>query len=272
MQSFQTLLRILALQVLAMIPVGGLGLLLFGPAGLVFGSIVAFAGVAIVGFLTERLILRFYPPVTEAPVGLQRTLERVAQIHEVRRVPKIYVFADPSPNALVARSIGGTGTLLISQGMAALLNEAELRAVLTLCLYRNQRIDLVAQTLSATLASGLLRLAPRQWVATLLVGQPSRLDRKPSLKAVSLTVLGFCVFLAILPLVRAILSLGGTFRILEVEAPVATPDAALQQANALRKIEKAAGSWGIEASPATLSLCLHHPWKQRQILSLIPGI
>ncbi len=76
-------------------------------------------------------------------------------------LPRIVVVQGFLPFALVARGLGGRGSILLSQGLLAGLNEASLRKVLESCIERSREGALPIRSLFSTLWILLAAITPR---------------------------------------------------------------------------------------------------------------
>src|SRR5262245_44658185 len=119
--SLASFLRRLFVFGLAMaLPAGAIGLSI----GWVRGAIVAEAALVLALLLAawraEKGISRVYRAREELHDGATRSLERVLATFKGKG-PKIRSFPDPAPQALVVRSPGSSGTILLSEGLLGLL-------------------------------------------------------------------------------------------------------------------------------------------------------
>src|SRR4051812_1101870 len=99
----------------------------------------------------ERRLRKIHGAKGPTPIGLKRSLSRVVA-RLGGQTPKIFVFSEVSPCAVVGRRFGGKGTILLSQGTIALLTEDELRAVIEACVHRTRERGIAIKTLAAILA------------------------------------------------------------------------------------------------------------------------
>lgn len=140
--------------------------MLWGWKGVISG--VAVAWVAILFFLTqlEKLILRANPGFQAASEGLERILNTVTvdELGDLKLpVPRLYVFPEPTPYVLVARSLGGSGVVLLSQGLLAMLTEREIQSVLRQAALRSSSPGVIFQTFCAISVLTLKRFTPKDW-------------------------------------------------------------------------------------------------------------
>lgn len=200
--------RFVLMSLICSIPGILMGLAFFGPMGGCCGLGISLLGLCCGSLWSERGVSRAHSIEPNTPQGLDRSLEvaahSISAILEISEpLPRLLVFADPSPNALAVRSLGGRGTILLSQGLISLLNEDELREVLILCLLRLKQSSIVFQSFCAILAIWALGFAPRPWVNLVFAGKTLSTREEQLLSPVS--GVGFLVFF---PVARFIFNLG----------------------------------------------------------------
>lgn len=161
--TLATLLRRVLILVLALaLPAAAIGLALGRVRGLIAAEALLGVSLCVVVFRCEAGVLAAYRVQGSAPAGATRSLERVlAPLGGP--TPRVRVFQHPSALALVARAPGAPGTILLSEGLLGILDESELRQLLTACVRRLRGRGMVFQTLCAWLAHLTLALAPRAW-------------------------------------------------------------------------------------------------------------
>lgn len=201
MQRLIILVRLLGISIVLSAPFVLVGTLIYPGVGSLYG--LALAGAMILGIaaFSERAMRRAYRANSTPPKGLQKTLQMAAG--KRKQLPLISVFADPVPNALVIRSLGGNGSLLLSQGLITLLNERELRAILELCLKRLDSTGITFQSFCKILAVWSLSFSPRPWVSLVFSGRTLSLKEEKLLSPVS--AIGFLI---LFPLARFLTKLG----------------------------------------------------------------
>jgi len=210
----------------------------------------------------EKAFSRVHRAEEESQIGLTRSLQRAVEKMPLNRLPSVRVFPDPSPNVLIVKGPGGPGTLLISQGLVALLKEEELRALFKLCAERSQSPGLLLQTLCSFMACRLFDLAPKDWVQLVLSGGKV----KPSLrKQHGLVGFRVFVFLMILPIALIFLKIGGDTRVASFKND--DPERNSNLNNALQKIERNKSMWEVTGNPGSASLFLVDPWSRGALLS-----
>lgn len=202
MQSLKMLLRFLSMvTIVSLLPVV-LGAVVWGGAGAWGGLIFSLVFIASIALATEKLIAQTYDAHSKIPAGLRRSLDLVLE-ESGRDFARILIYPNPLPNALVVRRIGGHGSILISQGLVALLSEGELRKVLKMCLARLEEPTLVFQSLNSVFAVGVLGLVPRSWFKLVFGGRlPDNLEKT------ELGPFSTLIFLILFPVVQFFLNAG----------------------------------------------------------------
>ena len=172
-----------------------------GPWWAILGVIPAVVALSVAFLGAEGVVARAHGVPDETSATLGGTLARVLEERGVRggSVPRVAVFPNPLPMALVARSARSAGTVLISEGAAIRLSETDLRRVLDACLDRAEAPGIVVTSACAVLSSWLLRFVPRGWVGTVLGS-----TRTPGEGEKALGTLGALVFLVIYPVFQAL--------------------------------------------------------------------
>src|SRR4051794_1543400 len=116
--------RFLKLLIGFAVPLAAVGACLLGLTGA-----IALAGAFVFLLLmaslaAESVIVRSHRVVEgETGAGLDRSLEHA--LEGAGRLPRIRIYEEPAPNAVVVRSFFGKGTILVSRGLVALLDERE---------------------------------------------------------------------------------------------------------------------------------------------------
>lgn len=160
--------RCLVLLLAISIPFALTGLALGWVRGLVMGVVLGLLLILVAALRAESGLLKAYRVRTEAPAGASRSLERVMECAELTgKQPKIFSFSDPAPQALVVRSPGSVGSILVSEGLLGVLTEDELRHLLLSCVTRLRARGIRFQSLCAWMAHIALEFAPRPWIELL---------------------------------------------------------------------------------------------------------
>jgi heat shock protein HtpX len=202
MYLLKILMRYLHLSiVVSFIPVL-LGAAISGFHGMVLGLLFSWIVIVLIALTSEKILPQIFGAQSQVPAGLRRTLDCVLKGTDFKR-PRILIYADSYPNALVVRAITGRGSILVSQGMIALLSDRELREVMKLCLVRLGERTLVFQSLSSIFAICVLSLIPRSW-SKLAFGRQISYSKKET----ELGPFSTLVFLLLYPVVQFFLSVG----------------------------------------------------------------
>ena len=197
--------RLFLISLIFGVPFSLLGLIMFGKWGALALGIGTLLSLFCLACFSESGIARVHRAALHVPPGLDHSLAFSAQaaFSEEDILPRIMVFPEPRPKAFAVRAIGSRGTILLSQGLIAVLNEAELRTLLTACIIKIRKRGSVFQSFCCFLALSILSLAPRVWNSLLLRGKslsPSE-ERK-------LSPLSALVFLVFYPFARFLLACG----------------------------------------------------------------
>ncbi len=156
--------------------IGGLlvvcGGLIGGHAGVVIGLIL---GVAVVGsswWFSDRLAIhstraRILGP-HEAP-ALQAMVTELAE-RAALAPPRLYLAPSPQPNAFATGRAPSHAVVVVTEGLLALLEPAEVRAVLAHELAHIRHRDTLLTSVAAAVATTIVALASLVWLSTLLGG------------------------------------------------------------------------------------------------------
>ncbi len=255
-------------------PLAGVGFAVAQNPGAAAGTLTGLLALLTISFCSERVILRKFSGTRELPMGLAKSLEYgmagLADLEELR--PKLAVFPSSAPNAVVVRELGSPGTLLLSQGLLALLSEPELRSILRLCAVELRSPGIRIRSLSAVLALWVLELAPRNWVETILTG---RRIPKPNSKN-SLGPFSAMLFLLLFPAARSFLALSrrsSHFTVLLVNArqgPGAEPAYHWGRicSGALQRMSQTLTTSNVTENPGAAYLHVLVPWSQRTLFPI----
>lgn len=243
------LVRLFLLVSLLTVPFTGLGGAFFGIKGAILGTVIVWLGLFFAALWAEKGIARAHGATSQVPKGLARSLDRVLMEEKSSLRPRVMVYSDASPNALAIASLGGPGTILLSQGLIALLNEEELRVVLLLCLSRLKESGIRFQSFCSILAVWALGFAPPAWVGLVFSGKVLSKSDEGLLHPPA--VVGFLV---VFPLARLFLRLGKPVR--KYENPGKSNEF---YAAALQKIVHAIQIWGPGKNQGAFSLYFVNP-------------
>lgn len=191
----------------------------------------------------ERAVKKVCKATDRASPGMARTIELVMRQHPAA-VPRVLIYPDPFPNALVVRSLGSTGTLFLSQGLIALLTDQELQAILGMCIEALGRPGILLQSFSSTLALWVLSGWPEAWRNLVFPGRLKWKEQKRILSPLSTLPI-----LVLFPVALVFYRLG------HLQLP--EPQSSRLDENrsiAVRKINQTLRIWGLSERREPLSL------------------
>lgn len=260
--------RILARSLLVLLvltaPVAAIGFWLQSSVGAAAGAIAGALFWVFVMFWAEHGIRLSIGAKEEMPAGVLRT-SIVAASSLPYQAPRVVVYEETAPNAIVARSFWSRGTVMVSQGLIALLDEQELRAIIRLAHARARSPGIVLQTFCAFFSVLLFLLVPQSWSKLFFSGRPLHRGEEQLLSPASMLR-----FLLIFPATRFFLNASQMPRDLIITnwptGPNGNGDAAI---SALHKIARSVSIWGPTRSPGTWFLCLIDPGTDQMLLSPI---
>src|SRR5690348_10145022 len=108
-------------------------------------SLITFCLFCLVLF-AERIAIYLQGGTESIPKGLQRSLEAVLEKNP-KNTPRLVVFSDPLPYAVVIKAVARRGTVLLSQGLLVSSNDAELKSILKSCLSKLNRRGISLESL-----------------------------------------------------------------------------------------------------------------------------
>ena len=155
-----------------MIPALFIGGLFFSLKGAVVALALGFVGLgALVSFCERRLAAAYRVSFQDREKfsvdlreGLQRSLAQAVieiDLEYSKKLPRLIVFPAPVPRAFVARSIFGSGTIFLSQGLISSLSERELRRVFIRGVLRIQQPGVFLKSFCSMLAIWVLKVIPQ---------------------------------------------------------------------------------------------------------------
>ncbi len=237
MYRIWTLVRFIYLGTCVSAPFVLFGYFSFGIPGAVFGLASVVIGLTTIALNLEKIVSRAHHAHSLIPPGITRSLELASQ-GLCSQLPIIRVFEDPTPTALVVRSLGKPGTLLLSRGLIVLLNEKELRNVIQVGILRLQTPGIIFCSFCSTFSMCLLAIAPKPWVKLLFMTKKPTLTQEGPFNPFSTLV-----FLILYPIAQLLQKWGS-------EASKKRPFAAVQ------KLEQAILFWGHRHKPGLFPLSL----------------
>lgn len=141
---------------------------IFGKNWLIISLIFAFAINWISYFYSDKIVLSMYRareiPYNQAP-EIHRIVEELSQTAGIPK-PKIYLIPSSTPNAFATGRDPNHASVALTEGIIDLLNEEELKGVLSHELTHIKNRDILIATVSATIASAITFIARMvQWAA-----------------------------------------------------------------------------------------------------------
>jgi hypothetical protein len=115
-------------------------------------------------FSIEKEIAKYFPVEIKLSYGVEGLTRQVANENHFP-VPKIILFKDPVPNAVLARGLFGNGTLLLSRGLVEAYSESEFCLILEALMSRLYGRGIRTKTFFSLIAAKWVSLMPQKWVA-----------------------------------------------------------------------------------------------------------
>jgi hypothetical protein len=114
-------------------------------------------------FSIEKEVAKYFPVESSLSHGVEGLTRQVA-LENRFPIPKIFVFKDPVPNAVLARGLFGNGTLLLSRGLIESYSEAEFCLILERLMTRLNGRGTRIKTFFSLIAAKWVSLMPEKWV------------------------------------------------------------------------------------------------------------
>ena len=236
-----------------------LGEALGGAQGLMIGFVFA-AGTNVVSYwFSDKIVLSMYGAKEVGPGHrLYDLVERLAGRAALPR-PRVYVIAQPSPNAFATGRDPEHAAVAATEGILQILNEAELEGVIAHELAHVKHRDILISSIAATLAAAIMMISR----FAMFFGH-SRDDRQGQNPIALLATI-------ILAPIAAMLIQAAVSRSREYEADAggaAIAGGPTGLVNALRKIEAGSRRVPLDANPATAHMFIVKPFSGGGVLSL----
>jgi len=264
MSGFKTGMLMIVLTALLVL----IGQLVGGPRGAVAMFAIAAGMNFLTFFFSDRIVLAMYGA---QPVASRADAPELwdAVEEQARRaglpMPRVYVIPQDAPNAFATGRSPRHAAVAATQGILRSLSRRELAGVIAHELAHVKHRDTLISTLVATLAGAIMMIASiGRWGMMFGGGRRDDEDRNP-LGA----ILGIAVL--ILAPIAAVLIQMAISRSREYAADAAGARASGQPlglANALRRLEVAAGRTPMPASPATSHLFIVNPLSAQGVAGL----
>jgi hypothetical protein len=201
------------------------------------------------GLTLEQRFTRLCRAAPRLSEGFQLTIRRAFEDLPLPW-PLVRVFPSALPQFAVVRSWGGAGSVFVSEGLAALLSEEELRAVLRWCALRCARPGLSLQSLFGQMAIWAFSCIPEGWRSTVLEQALPRFDRSSSKEVRGLRPWSSLRFLVFFPFANGFFRLSQfnlrpepDLRLAGAELHRSMPALSEHWFSAMRKISRAAQTW-----------------------------
>ncbi len=237
------LFRFLILALLVMFPGVLIGFALWELRGAALGAGTMIMILCAALFGSEWNLKRISEAESQVPPGLLRSYELTLD-GNISGAPHLKIYSDPFPRIFVARSFGGRGTILLSQGMIALMREEDLRLIFGLLVNRARNPAVVFRSFCGTLATWALKFTPKAWKDLVFSNPPFSAGEQKLLTPLS-------ALKSFLPLTLALFfyKLGTIQKSLKSEMCEG-------QLEALRKLEQSDRFWGSHPTHGVLSFYL----------------
>lgn len=249
MRQWINLLRVILIGFSVSFPNVVIGGALRGVRGAEVGLLLGFGIILFSALRAERVVKKVCRATSQTSPGIARTIE-LAMAKTNFAIPRVLVYADPFPNVLVVKSLGSKGSIFLSQGLIAQLNDFEIQAILGMCIESLNRPGVLLHSLSSSLALWILSFWPESWKNLMFPSQIKWRENKENLSPLSAIPL-----LILFPIALLFYKLG---QIPAQKGPKNLSDE--NRAAALRKTNQTLRIWGLGGrwDPVSLfSLDLH---------------
>ncbi|MCM8804913.1 MAG: zinc metalloprotease HtpX [Candidatus Omnitrophica bacterium] len=241
----------------------------FGKSGLITALIFAFLLNWVSYFFSDKIILTMYRArevkENEQPY-LHRIVDQLSQIAQIPK-PKIYIINSQTPNAFATGRDPNNGVVALTTGIIELLDENELKGVISHELSHIKNRDILIATIAATIAGAITFLARMlQYMA--LLGSMDRKDRREDNIFGLIAILLFAILAPIAALIIQ-LAISRSREYLADEQGAKICGNPLYLANALKKLIDGVKKYPmVNANPSTSSLFIVNPFSGKTLLNL----
>ena len=232
------------------------GRVIGGPSGALIALSMALVMNAGSYWFSDKIVLRMYgaQPLTprEAP-GLYQMTQRLAERAKIP-MPKLYLIADPQPNAFATGRNPANAAVAVNQGLLDLLDTNEVEGVIAHELAHIKHRDTLTMTVVATIAGAVMWLAQIGQFAAFFGGGHSDDDEGSN-------PIVFLFMIIVAPIAATLIQLAvSRAREFEADATAArltgTPHGLM---NALAKLEHGARRIPSHATPGTAHMFIVNP-------------
>lgn len=239
----------------------GLGILIGGtPEAALPALVIAFVLNILTYWFSDRIVLWMYraKEVSEKQAPrVYRLLRRLSQSADLP-VPKVYIINSQTPNAFATGRSPGSAAVALTTGIADLLDDSELEAVLAHELAHIKNRDTLINTMAAVIAGAIGYLAySLRWFG-------GGRDRRDSNLLVAILASIFVPLVA--TIIRMAISRTQEFRADKNGAEISHKPHAL--ASALEKLERGVHSRPMRGNAATSSMFIVNPFTTDQFFEL----
>lgn len=208
-------------------------------------------------FFSDKVVLAMYgarPVKRSQDPELYETVEELAQVAGIP-TPRLYIIADPSPNAFATGRNPDHAALAVTEGILSLLSPRELRGVLGHELAHIKNRDILIGTIAATIAGAMSMLAHMVHWTFMFGGRSHGRDRE------GMNPISEMITILLAPLAAMLIQVAIS-RSREYQADLSGAGIhgdPLDLASALRKIAEAGRRVPFRAEPATAHLFIMNP-------------
>lgn len=241
----------------------GAGLLLGGKTGMTIALVLAVVMNFGMFFFSHKLVLAMYrakPATKSEHPKIHRMIEEIAHKMNLPK-PALYIVPNATPNAFATGPSPKKAVVACTQGILALLTDAELKGVLAHEMSHIKNRDMLVMTLAATMAAMISYIAQMAQFAAIFGG--SRDGEHNNL----LGVLALAILTPIIALILQ-LAISRSREFLADERGARTIGDAKSLASALQKLEAGVHARPMHGNSTTSSLFIVNPFKAGAFVSM----
>jgi heat shock protein HtpX len=244
----------------------GLLLVIGDIAGGSNGLMIAFVFAAVMNlgsyWFSDKIVLRMYRAQEVGPTHpLYKITERLTRQGGLP-MPKVYIIADPSPNAFATGRNPEHAAVAATEGILQVLSEHELEGVIAHELAHVKHRDILISSVAATLAAAIMMIGRMAMYVGIFGGRD---DRNHSSNPIAMLAMMILSPIAAL-LIQSAISRSREFAADAGGAKIAGTPYGL--ADALRKIEAVSKRVPLDANPATAHMFIIKPFSGQGLMSL----
>lgn len=260
MNSLKTFLLMILMTFLLLFIGGAVG----GRGGVEIALVMAGFMNFISYWYSDKIVLSMYRarPVEESS-SLYQLVKKIAERAELP-MPKVYMIEERQPNAFATGRNPKHAAVAVTRGLTEIMSEDELAGVIGHELGHVNNRDILIGTIAATMAAAIMMLSRMAQWAAIFGGNSRRDDRDGGSPIAMLAVALFAPMAAML--IQMAISRSREFKADAYGAKVSGNPMFL--ANALRKLEIAAGRIPMDANLATENMFIVSPLRGKSMASL----